>query len=124
MAKILMKFIYNIKEKEKEKDKSQLSNSRGKKPINNNKINIKRVNNMNGYKNNYKANMMKKEKEELNKAFDNKSKGNSPPLFSKINKNNILNPQNQKPLKTIKIVGKSNKVDTNLNKSSKIRSLK
>ena len=95
----------------KEKDGSKLSNLRGKKPNNN----IKRINTN---KNNNIVNMMKKQEGGVNKSFDNKIKGKSPPLFSKMNKNNISNIQPQKPLKKIKIADKGNQYEAILNKSS------
>ena len=99
----------------KEKDNYKTSNLRGKK-VNNN---IKRINtNTNANKNNNINinNMIKMQKDILNKSFDNNNKkGNSPPLFSKLNKNKISNQQPQKPLKTIKILNKDIKYEPNLN---------
>ena len=95
----------------KEKDNSKLSNLRGKKPTNN----IKRINTN---KNNKIVTILKKQEDGINKSFDNKIKGKSPPLFSKMNKNKISNIQPQKPLKKIKIADKGNQYEAILNKSS------
>ena len=107
---------YNIKEKEK--DNLILLNNKGKKDKSNNKINLLKINNNKNNINdkkitNLNANKsfvlrMKKQNNKINDGIENKNKnkGNSPPLFNRINKD--INKINQKPLKKIKIADKKN----------------
>ena len=122
------KKIFN-KYKEKENNRSFLGHSKGKKAQNNSpnnlhKINYNNINDKRYNKLNNNKNIVSKIKNQNNikvGAISNRPKGNSPPLFSKmnLNKNKITNQQPQKPLKTIKIAKKNNaKFDANLAKSA------
>ena len=118
------------KYKEKEKDRSFISRSKDKKDKNNNQINLHKINYYNNTNSNetkyIKLNNKKIIASKINNqnnikigAVSNRTKGNSPPLFSKMNLNRskLSNQQPQKPLKMIKITNKRNdKLDPNMNK--------
>ena len=118
------------KYKEKEKDRSFIGRSKDKKDKNNNQINLHKINYYNNTNSNetkyIKLNNKKIIASKINNqnnikigAVSNRTKGNSPPLFSKMNLNRskISNQQPQKPLKMIKITNKRNdKLDPNMNK--------
>ena len=115
---------YNIKEKGK--DNLMMLNNKEKRDKNN-KINLLKINNnknnMNDNKNiNLDVNKsfvlrMRKQTNKIKDGIENRNKGNSPPLFNRINTDN--NKPNQKQLKKIKIGDKKNmKYEPILAKSS------
>ena len=115
---------YNIKEKGKDnlmmlnnKEKRDKNNKINLLKINNNKNNINDNKNINLDVNKSFVLRMRKQTNKIKDGIENRNKGNSPPLFNRINTDN--NKPNQKQLKKIKIGDKKNmKYEPILAKSS------
>ena len=115
---------YNIKEKGKDnlmmlnnKEKRDKNNKINLLKINNNKNNINDNKNINLDANKSFVLRMRKQTNKIKDGIENRNKGNSPPLFNRINTDN--NKPNQKQLKKIKIGDKKNmKYEPILAKSS------
>ena len=115
---------YNIKEKGKDnlmmlnnKEKRDKNNKLNLLKINNNKNNINDNKNINLDVNKSFVLRMRKQTNKIKDGIENRNKGNSPPLFNRINTDN--NKPNQKQLKKIKIGDKKNmKYEPILAKSS------